>query len=410
MQHAFDALQAQLQSTTLDGWLIYDFQGSNPLARTLLNLPAGAHLTRRYFVWVPRAGTPTLIHHRIEGGTWQALTRDTHLIHRPYSAHQELDAALREILQKASHIAMEYSPRGEVPYVSRVDAGTLERVRETGVTVHSSADLLQAFLTWTPEDLAAHRRAVGVLMRAKDAAFRFIHERLLSGQAVTELDVQDVVMREIEQGGLVTDHPAIVAFGENAADPHYAPGGEANATLREGQCVLIDLWGQEAGRPNADVTWMGHAGAPGSDFMSAWHAVVGARDAALAKLQADWGNLQGWMIDRVAREHLTERGLSEFFTHRLGHNLGVLLHGPGANLDDLETHDTRTLRPGLAVTVEPGAYPRERGYGIRTEVNVYFHASGPEVTTPVQRAPFVLGQGSWEDVARHAMRADAEAN
>ena len=401
MHTALQSIQQQLQATTLDGWLIYDFQGSNPLARTLLNLPSDAHLTRRYFVWVPRHGTPSILHHRIEEGTWRKLATDANLNWRPYSAHEELDQVLHELLSPTSSIAMEYSPRGNVPYVSRVDAGTLERVLATGTRVHSSADLLQAFLRWSPEDLAAHERAVNVLMRAKDAAFQLIHERLRGGERVTELEVQGVIMREIQDGGLTTDHPAIVAFGVNAADPHYAPSENLHATLREGQCILIDLWGQEPGRPHADVTWMAHAGPVTEEFMTAWTAVADARDAALEQLQRQWGDLQGWQIDRTARNLLEERGYARHFTHRLGHNLGVQLHGPGANLDDLETHDTRRLTTGLAVTIEPGVYPRERGFGIRSEINVYFSEHGPVVTTPVQRAPYVLGAGEWEQT-QHA--------
>jgi Xaa-Pro aminopeptidase len=403
MQHALQNLREQLTATDLDGWLVYDFQGSNPLARTMLGLPEGAHLTRRYFVWIPREGRATLIHHRIEGGTWRTLIGDADLDLRPYSAHEELDAALRDLLSPLRRVAMEYSPRGEVPYVSRVDAGTLERVRETGVDVVTSADLLQATLRWTSEDLASHRRAVDVLMDARDAGFRLVHDRLRAGEAVRETEVQAEIMRVIEAGGLITDHPAIVGFGANAADPHYAPGGEHDATLRPGQCVLIDLWGQEPDRPHADVTWMAFAGEPDAAFLRAWQAVADARDAALTLMSREHGNLQGWQPDRVARDLLRERGYGEHFVHRLGHNIGVLLHGPGANLDDLETHDTRRLTAGLAVTVEPGVYPREQGFGIRSEVNVYLGADGPEVTTPVQRGPFVLGVGEFEAARARAL-------
>ena len=395
MRAELHRLQEQLQATDLDGWLIYDFQGLNKLAAGLLGLPPGAHLTRRFFVWVPRVGRAAVLHHRIEAGAWGGLTAGSgaHLL--PYGAHAELDAGLSALLSGTTRIAMEYSPRGEVPYVSWVDAGTLERVRETGVQVFSSDNLLQASLRWNAQDLAAHRRAVAVVMRARDAGFRLIHERLRAGESVSELEVQRAVMDQIEAGGLVTDHSAIVGFGEHAADPHYAPGEERNATLRDGQCVLIDLWGQEPGRPHADVTWMGFAGEPDGEFLDAWDAVAAARDLGITTLEAGWPNLQGWQVDRAARDLISARGYGDFFSHRLGHNLGVQLHGPGANLDDFETHDTRQLTPGLAVTVEPGVYPPERGYGVRSEVNVFFGEEGPEVTTPVQRAPFVLGVGEW---------------
>ncbi len=403
MRAELQRLQEQLQPTDLDGWLIYDFQGLNKLAAQLLGLPQGAHLTRRFFVWVPREGAATVLHHRIEAGAWASLTANSGARLLPYGAHAELDANLRELLGGAGKVAMEYSPRAEVPYVSFVDAGTLARVRETGAEVVSSADLLQALLSWSADDLAAHRRAAQVLTRARDAGFQLIHERLRAGRSVTELEVQRAVMDEVTAGGLTADHPAIVGFGRNAADPHYSPDEGHNATLRGGQCVLIDLWGQEAGRPHADVTWMGFAGEASAEFLDAWNAVAAARDLALDTLRSGWPDLQGWQVDRAARDLLTGRGYGEFFTHRLGHNLGAQLHGPGANLDDFETHDTRRLTPGLAVTVEPGVYPVGRGYGIRSEVNVFLGEAGPEVTTPVQRAPLVLGVGEWEAVRAAAL-------
>ncbi len=384
--------QALQAAPDVDGWLIYDFRGLNPHAATLLGL-GEAFLTRRYFVWVPRTGRPTLLHHRIEGGNWRRLLSGAEVDFVPYSAHTELDARLAELVGGKT-VAMEYSPQAAVPYVSYVDAGTMERVRGVGASVVTSADLLQGFLAWSEADLSAHLRAVDVLMRAKDLAYEFIHQGLQAGTPVTELDVQAVIAREIEAAGMLSGHPVNVSFGVNAADSHYEPGGELNATLQPGQCVLIDLWAQEPGRPFADVTWVGHAGEPGEEYQQAWTAVAAARDAALALLRerSASGELEGWEVDRAARQIIEDAGLGEHFTHRLGHSLGVQIHGAGANLDDLETHDTRKLLPGLSVTIEPGVYPAQRGYGIRSEVNVLLTATGPRLTTPVQAAPFVLGR------------------
>jgi len=401
------ALQATKHGTFLDGWLLYDFQGLNPHARTVLGLPAGAHLTRRFFVWVPREGRAVLLHNHIEGGTWATLSAEWDVDRRTFGSHSELGAALREVVA-GRKVAMEYSPHGAVPYVSRVDAGTLERVRAAGAAeIVSSADLLQSFLAWSEEDLAAHLRACAVLMGAKDDAFRLIHERLLTGQTVTELQVQAVIEQAITDAGMTSGHPVNVSFGANAADPHYQPEGENNATLHRGECVLIDLWAQEEGRPFADVTWVGHAGEPGAEYRSAWEAVRGARDAALEVLRdrfaaEGWGQLQGWELDRAARDTMGPQW-GPFFFHRTGHDLGVQIHGSGANLDDYETRDLRTLTPGLAVTVEPGTYPREQGFGIRTEVDVYLAPDGPRVTTGLQREPFILGEGNWEDVRAAAL-------
>ncbi|GGJ83464.1 M24 family metallopeptidase [Deinococcus aquiradiocola] len=401
MQAALDRVRDAVRASDvpLDGWLIYDFQGLNPHARTLLGL-RDAFLTRRYFVWVPKDGTPTLVHHRIEGGTWRSLAGDANLNFLPYSAHTELDAHLHALLN-GQRGALEYSPRGAVPYVSRVDAGTLERLKEAGLDPHSSADLLQGFTVWGDGDLDAHDRAVQVLMDAKDAAFRLVHERLKADEPVTELEVQDVIMRRIEGAGMTAGHPVNVSFAGNAADPHYEPSAEQNATLARGQCVLIDLWAQEPGRPFGDVTWVGFAGEPTPEYLHAWEAVAGARDAGLRLMRERLGaglELQGWEVDRAARDVLDAAGLGEYFTHRLGHNLGVQIHGSGANLDDLETHDTRRLLPGQAVTIEPGAYVAPRGFGIRSEVNILVTPEGPRLTTPVQARPFVLGAGEWEAV------------
>lgn len=395
-------MRAALQGTNLDGWLVYDFQGLNPHARRVLSIPQGVFLTRRFFVFVPRQGQAVVLHNHIEGGNWRTITQDWGAELRAFGSHAELDAALKAVVA-GKRLALEYSPNGAVPYVSRVDAGTLERVRAAGAAeIVSSADLLQAFLRWSADDLAAHRRAMRVLMQAKDDAFRLMHDRLKAGQPVTELDAQGVIMRQIEAAGMSAGHAVNVSFGVNAADSHYEPGSDKNATLQPGQCVLIDLWAQEPGRPFADVTWVAHAGAPSAEYLDAWRAVKSARDTALSLMQAryaaeGWGNLQGWELDRAARNAMGPTW-EPYFLHRTGHDLGVTIHGSGANLDDYETRDTRTLTPGLSVTIEPGTYPAAKGFGIRSEINVYLAPGGPEVTSDIQYLPFVLGQGDWEEV------------
>ncbi|WP_261664838.1 M24 family metallopeptidase [Deinococcus sp. Marseille-Q6407] len=388
----------------LDGWLLYDFQGLNPQAWRVLNLPAAAHLTRRFFVWVPREGRALVLHNHIEEGTWRRITADWDTDYRAFGSYTELEDLLAAVVG-GKVIAMEYSPQGAVPYVSRVDAGTLERVRLAGAEVQSSADLLQTFLRWSEDDLSAHRRAAAVLMEAKDAAFRLLHERLQAGKTVTELDAQAVIHQHIAAAGMHWGHEVNVSFGANAADPHYQPEGEVNAALQLGQCVLIDLWCAEEGRPYSDVTWVGYAGEPTAEYLDAWAAVRSGRDAAVELLQSRWPQVQGWEADRRAREAMGETW-APYLLHRLGHDLGTDLHGAGANLDDYETHDTRRLTPGLGVTVEPGVYPRERGFGIRSEINLYLAANGPEITTDLQREPFRLGgPESWEEVRARAYGA-----
>lgn len=403
MTNPIPQMQQALANTDLDGWLVYDFQGLNPHARTVLGIPDGVFLTRRFFVYVPKSGQAVVLHNHIEGGNWRTITQDWGAALRPFGSHAELDTALGYVVQ-GQRVAMEYSPDGAVPYVSRVDAGTIERVRRCGAKdIVSSANLLQGFLKWKPEDLAAHERAVKVLMQAKDDAFKLMHERLQAGQPVTELDAQAVIMKQIEAAGMGAGHPVNVSFGVNAADSHYEPGGEKNATLQAGQCVLIDLWAQEPGRPFADVTWVGYAGQPSSEYAEAWQAVRSARNAAIVlmneRFKAEgWGKLQGWEVDRKVRDTMGEVWAT-YFLHRTGHDLGVKIHGAGANLDDYETRDTRTLTEGLCVTVEPGTYPAAKGFGIRTEVDVYLSPEGPRITTHIQREPFILGgPETWEQV------------
>jgi Xaa-Pro aminopeptidase len=382
-------IAAAAHSASLDGWLLYDFRGINPLALQLLGIGTKKFLSRRWFLYVPVNGKATLIHHRIEAGTWRNLLPDG--IERiVYSSHQELDAALQQTLHGAGRVAMEYSPRGAVPYVSRIDAGTLERVRECGVEVVSSADLLQQWLVWDSADQAAHDQAVRGVIRAKDAAFGLIDQRLKSGQAISELEVQDLIVACFAEDGLTADHAPNVSFAGHAGDPHYEITLESNRSLEWGQCVLIDLWAGIPDRPMADVTFVGFAGQPTPEYQSLWATVKQSRDAALELLQNPPENLQGWMVDKVARDIIEAAGHGAAFTHRLGHSLGRnMAHGDGANLDNLETHDTRLLLPHTAVTVEPGLYFSH--LGLRTEVNVLLLENGAKVTTPIQDAPYILG-------------------
>ena len=382
-------LQKMVRVSGLDGWLLYDFRGLNPFPAQLLNLGSGI-LTRRWFLYVPAHGQATLIHHRIETGSWhQALPDDT-VQRKEFAAHEQLDELLRETLKDARRLAMEYSPRGEVPYVSYVDAGTIERVRACGVEVVSSADLLQHFLTWSADDRSAHEEAVSGVVHAKDLAFQLIDDRLKAQQPVSELEVQALIVEHLQAVGLEFDHAPIVAFGEHASDGHYAPSPDTDRALAPGQCVLIDLWAGFTDRPMADITWVGFAGQPTSEYLRVWEAVRDARDLAL-RLLTTKAVQAGWEVDRAARELIASRGYGAAFRHRLGHSLGRNMpHGPTVNLDDWETHDTRSLLPGLAVTVEPGIYLGH--IGIRSEVNVLITDEGALVTTPVQQEPYQPGK------------------
>jgi len=384
---ALAKLQDLVRAANLDGWLLYDFRGLNPFPAQLLDL-GNAILTRRWFLFVPATGPCVLIHHQIEMSSWERILPGGNLIRQAFASHEQLDGLLRALLQDVHQVAMEYSPLGEVPYVSYVDAGTLERVRACGVEVRSSADLLQHFLTWDDADQAAHAEAVRGVIQAKDLAFQLIAERLKAGQGVGELEVQDLMLRELDARGLEYDHAPIVAFGNHASDGHYAPSPESDRQLEPGQCVLIDLWAGLRDRPMADITWVGFAGEPSPEYLRVWEAVRDARDLAVTLLTTR-AVQAGWEVDRAARDLLAARGYGAAFRHRLGHSIGRNTpHGPSVNLDDWETHDTRSLLPGLAVTVEPGVYLGH--IGIRSEVNVLMTATGALVTTPIQAAPYRL--------------------
>ena len=381
-------LQSVVRAAGLGGWLLYDFRGLNPFPAQLLNLGRGI-LTRRWFLYVPAHGQATLIHHRIEADSWQQVLPDETIDREVFASHEQLDEVLRKTLRGARHVAMEYSPRGEVPYVSYIDAGTLERVRGCGVEVVSSADLLQHFQTWSDEDRRAHQVAVDGVVRAKDAAFALIDARLKAGRPVGELEVQSLMIEQLNAAGLAFDHPPIVAFGSHASDGHYAPSAQSDRVLEPGMCVLVDVWAGLADHPMADITWAGFAGEPAPEYLRVWEAVRDARDLAIRMLTGG-ETLQGWQVDRAARDLIAGRGYGAAFRHRLGHSLGRNHpHGPSVNLDDFETHDTRKLLPGLAVTVEPGVYLGH--LGVRSEINVLMTEHGATVTTPVQAEPYRLG-------------------
>lgn len=382
-----DSLQHIVRAANLDGWLWYDFKGLNPFPAQFLDL-GHSILTRRWFLYIPAVGRPVLLHQHIEATSWLSILPDERVERKAYASHGQLDSVLRDTLKGAGKIAMEYSPLGELPMVSYVDAGTLERVRACGVEVVSSADLLQHLLAWTPEDLRAHETAVKGLVAAKDQGFDLIRQRLKAGKPVGELEVQKLVCDAMHAAGLVYDYPPIVGFGSHAGQGHYSPDLNSNRILQTGDCVLIDLWAGLPDRPMADITWVGFAGNPPPEYLKAWEVVRDARDLALRLLTS--GSVKyGWEVDRAAKDLMIARGYGDSFRARLGHSLGRNMpHGQSVNLDDWETHDTRLLLPGLGLTVEPGIAGET--FGVRSEVNVYLTPGGAVVTTPVQSEPYWL--------------------
>jgi Xaa-Pro aminopeptidase len=386
-----DRIDDELQQSATDGWLVADFRGSNPAFGRLLGtlLPAS---TRRAFLYLPRRGEPRLLIHHVDAGNFARLG----LAVQPYGGRDEMLDRLRTLLAGARRVLMEYSAGNAIPYVSRVDGGTLELVRALGVEVVSSADALASIVAaWDAADVASHERAAHALERGKDGLFSAIKSRLALHEQWTEFDAQQHLARLLQVEGLEFDHPPIVAVGPHAGDPHYAPERDVALPIGPGDLLLTDLWAREAHRPDggvgayADITWMATAADyPPGEHVHVWKIVRDARDAALRLIQErvrGAETVQGGEVDRIARGVIEAAGYGAAFTHRTGHSLGWQgAHGDGVNIDDFETHDTRLLRPGAAFSIEPGIYLPQ--FGVRSEINVVITPAGQvRVTTPPQR-------------------------
>jgi Xaa-Pro aminopeptidase len=382
------AVQAALQVEGLDGWLLYDFRGSNPVAQRLAGLDGGGHMaTRRWFYLIPAAGEPRALVHKIESRTLAHLPGET----TRYAGRTELEAGLAAVLRGMRRVAMEYSPLCAIPYVSRVDAGTVELVRAQGVEVATSADLVQQFeAVWSEAAFQSHHDAAERLYRVKDRAFAAIAARLRAGQPTSEYDIQSLMMAWFDEEGLETDSPPIVAAQENAGDPHYQPTASRSRAITADNVVLLDLWGKTAvaGAVFADISWMGYTGRDvPAPVTRAFTAARDARDAAVSLIEsaaAVGRPVRGWEADRAARAVLESAGFGGAILHRTGHSLGEQIHGNGAHLDDYETRDERRLLPGTGFTIEPGLYFDT--FGVRTEINVAWGPTGPQVTGPRQMA------------------------
>jgi Xaa-Pro dipeptidase len=388
------AIQAALQAEGLDGWLLYDFRGLNPIAADVTGVAhQGGHLaTRRWYYLIPANGQPRGLVHKIESGTLAHLPGST----ARYAGRLQLDAELGRLLEGQRRVAMEYSPNGAIPYIARVDAGTIERIRQLGVDVVSSGDLVQRFsAVWNDEEIATHRSASDKLYRIKDQAFDAIARRTRDRQPTTEFDIQQLMARWFADEGLVSDSAPMVSAMENAGNPHYLPTQAVSRAIRPDELVLLDLWGklEQPGAVYADITWMGYTGGDVPErFVKAFAAVAAARDAAVDLVQhavRAGRDVRGWEVDRQASAVLKAAGYAEQILHRTGHSLGETVHGTGVNMDDYETHDDRRLLPGTGFTVEPGVYLSE--FGVRSEINLVVGDRDATVTGPRQQAILVLG-------------------
>jgi Xaa-Pro aminopeptidase len=380
------AIQGALRAQGLDGWLLYDFHGSNPIAARLTGLDcAGKMTTRRWFYLIPASGEPRALVHAIERHNLDALPGGK----TAYAGRRELERGLAALVAGCRRLALEYSPRCAIPYVSRVDAGTVEWIRELGVEVVSSGDLVQEFeAVWDEAALASHRAASAALYRVKDRAFAELSRRLKDAVSTTELDIQALMVEWFREERLASDSPPVVAAAENAGNPHYLPTPSRHRAIGRDEIVLLDLWGKLEGPGTvfADITWVGFSGrnVP-AQASQAFQAVREARDAATSLVQdaaREGRDLRGFEVDRAARQVLEQAGYGPQFLHRTGHSLGQEVHGNGVHMDDYETHDDRRLLPGTGFTIEPGVYFDT--FGVRSEINLYFGRNEALVTGPAQ--------------------------
>ena len=386
------AIQRALGDDGLDGWLLYDFHGSNPIATKLVGL-TGRHTTRRWYYFIPASGTPVKLVHAIEPSMLDEMPGER----RVYAGRLELESGVRGLLSEARSVAMEYSPNGAIPYISRVDAGTVDLVRSLGVHVVSSGDLVGRFeAVWDAEAIATHRAASERLYRIKDRAFEYVGRRIDAGEPVHEFEVQQAMVGWMAEEGLVTDSPPIVAAQENAGNPHYSPGPTVSRPIQSNEVLVLDLWGKldRPGAVYADITWAGFSGAPPAEVADVFHVVVAARDAAILQVTSAVSagrELRGWQVDRAARDLVVASGYGERFIHRTGHSLGEEVHGNGVHMDDYETRDDRRLLTGTGFTIEPGIYLQS--FGIRSEINMVVGEVSAEVTGPIQRELVRIGKG-----------------
>lgn len=389
MSFELSTIQRALADFNLDGWLLYDFRGSNVLARRVLNIPPDAHTSRRLAYMIPREGPPRKLVHRIESGPLDHLPGEKHV----YLRWQEFEAGLAKLVNGMKRVAMEYVPRGGNPYVSRVDAGTIELAQSLGVEIESSGDLIQLFeAAWDDAAWQSHLESSRLTTAAFDVVWRLVGERTKNGGSIRETEVQAAIMDYFAANHLVTDHPPIVGVGPHGGDPHFAPSKENDSEIREGDFLLVDLWAKldKPGAVYSDYTRVAFVGREVPEkYAKIFSIVAAARDAGIECVRsamAEGRDLRGYQVDDATRAVIEAAGYGEYFIHRTGHSIGQETHGNGANMDNLETHDTRRVLRRTCFSIEPGIYLPE--FGVRSEVNVFVDAAGNVQVTggPIQTA------------------------
>jgi Xaa-Pro aminopeptidase len=380
-------IQNALREAGIDAWLFFDHHLRDPLAYRVLGFQAPRTPTRRWYYMVPAEGEPRGLVHKIEPGMLDALPGEK----IRYASWATQVESLTELLKHTKTVAMQYSPNCAVPYVSMVDGGTVELVRGIGVEVVSSANLVQVFeARWTEAQLESHLEAGKLVDEIRRNAFKLIGDKLRAGQPITEFAVKQFILSSFKDKGLFTDHGPIVAVNANCSNPHYEPEEKGSSAIRQGDFVLIDLWAK-FDRPDAvyyDITWTGFCGTnPTPEMVKVFETVRDGRDAGVNRVvsaMAKGEDLRGYQVDDAVRGFITDRGYGEYFFHRTGHSIGTEVHGTGANMDNLETHDERKVIPWTCFSVEPGIYLPE--FGVRSEVNVFVGDGKAMTTGEVQRS------------------------
>jgi Xaa-Pro aminopeptidase len=378
-------IQAALREEGLDGWLFFDHHRRDPLAYRVLQFTPGSMVTRRWYYFVPASGEPRGLAHKIDAETLKELPGEIAL----YAGWQELVQGIRSLVGNAKRVAMQYSPNCAVPYVAMVDAGTVELVRGMGIEVVTSANLIQFFESrWTKAQLESHLEAGRRIDRIRGSAFARISEKVHSGARITEWEMQQFILEQFRAGGLFTDHGPDVAVNANASNPHYNPTQEHCAEIRRGDLVLLDMWAKLDVPESVyyDITWVGYCGErPPAAMENVFGIVRDARNKAIERVKsavAAKEALCGYQVDDAARAHIREAGYANAFFHRTGHSIGIEVHGSGANMDNLETHDERRVIPWTCFSIEPGIYLPE--FGVRSEVNMFVDESSARVTGEIQ--------------------------
>jgi Xaa-Pro aminopeptidase len=381
------AIQAALRKQGVDGWLLTDFRNRDYLAYRLLGLNFEKMSSRRWYYYIPAKGEPRKLVSAVERQKLDTLPGKRSV----YLSWKEHHAALKRLVGPKKKVAMQYSPKNNVPYISLVDAGTIELLRSLGIKIVSSADLMQMFVSVISEEgYQTHKEAGAIMDRIMEQAFDEIRRGVASGNGVSEFDIQQLIIRRFKEENLVTYDPPMVGTNEHPADPHFDLTAETSRPFRKGDTVLIDMWAKKnvPGAIYYDITWVGYIGErPPQQYAEIFAAVRAGRDAAVKFVIEKFARGQtcyGWQVDDACRNEVKKRGYGKFFLHRTGHSITEETHGTGVNIDNLETKDERALLPGCCFSIEPGIY-LEGKMAVRTEINMFIRHDGtPEVTGRIQ--------------------------